>query len=334
MIDTIYLERAVADHPRAEKIMARFPRADRVVCERYGELFNRRGQSFRLQKRRPALILARKIDNHVLPAVPGYGIGEGESFIFSHMLNCVYDCRYCYLRGTHLSASYLVFVNYEDFAASIREQSGRTPDRPCTFFSGFGCDSLALEAVTGFVDHFLPWFGAIDNARLELRTKSVNVQPLLQRDVSPRVVVAFSLAPEAVAGILERGAPPPSRRIDAMARLADRGWPVGVRFDPMIWGEGFAEAYRELFDDVFTRVSADRIHSVSYGGLRFPGEVFDRMVRLYPDEKLLARKLQRNGGTVCYDAKVRQELDRFCEKELLRWIPRQRLFNCECDSTC
>ena len=31
------------------------------------------------------------------------------------MLNCIYDCKYCFLQGMFNSANYLVFVNYQDF---------------------------------------------------------------------------------------------------------------------------------------------------------------------------------------------------------------------------
>ncbi len=59
MIGAIYIEDAVADHPRAIEICRRLPKAAVIPCARYGEVFNPRHQSFRLQKRRPSLILAR-----------------------------------------------------------------------------------------------------------------------------------------------------------------------------------------------------------------------------------------------------------------------------------
>ena len=90
MIDTLYIENDVAEHPRTQAIAARFAAATRVRCERYGEVFNPRAQSFRLQKRKPALILARKFDRLVLEAPTGYGIGGAHNYYFSHMMNCLY----------------------------------------------------------------------------------------------------------------------------------------------------------------------------------------------------------------------------------------------------
>ena len=90
MFTTIYIEEQIADHPRTRDICARFPQATRVRCERYGEVFNPKAQNFRLQKRKPALILAHKHDRRVLETPAGYGIGGRNNYYFSHMLNCLY----------------------------------------------------------------------------------------------------------------------------------------------------------------------------------------------------------------------------------------------------
>ena len=74
MFHTIYIEEGAAEHPRTEQICSRFPNANRIFVGRYGEVFNRKGQNFRLQKKRPALILARKFGRLVLPAPNGYGV--------------------------------------------------------------------------------------------------------------------------------------------------------------------------------------------------------------------------------------------------------------------
>ena len=181
MIDTIYLEEAVRTHPRTVEILDLFPRARLISCERYGEVFNPRSQNFRIQKRRPALILAEKFKGHVLPAPEGFGIGDKQNFYFSHMLNCLYDCRYCFLQGMYLSANYTLFVNYEVFQEAIDTTLSSLPDdQKATFFSGYDCDSLAMESVTGFVKVFLPFFRERPRALLELRTKSVRIKELVE----------------------------------------------------------------------------------------------------------------------------------------------------------
>ena len=99
MFKTIYVEEAVAHHPRTQATLARFSDAQRIPCKHYGEVFNRAAQNFRLQKHQPSLILAEKRGQQVLPTPAGYGIGSQTNFYFSHMLNCLCDCRYCFLQG-------------------------------------------------------------------------------------------------------------------------------------------------------------------------------------------------------------------------------------------
>jgi spore photoproduct lyase len=326
MIPLIYIERAVADHPRVAAVLARHPRASRVYCERYGEIFNRRAQNFRLQKRRPALILARKHDKHVLRAPDGYGVGGDANFYFSHALNCLYDCRYCFLQGMYRSAHYVVFVNFEDFQRAI--DGRRRPDRQTWFFSGYDGDSLAFEPVTGFADTMLPFFAARPDAWLELRTKSTQVRTLLQRDPVANCVTAFSFTPAPVARTAEHRVPAVAKRIDAMARLARAGWPVGLRFDPLIFVDGYREHYAGLFREIFSRLPADTIHSVSLGPFRLPRGFFNRMVRLYPEEPLFAGALAERAGLISYAPEVEAEMVDFCTRELLQYVDDDRLFPC------
>ena len=153
MIDTIYVEDQVKRHPRVREICARFESARVISCQHYGEIFNRHNQNFKLQKARPALILAAKLNRRVLPIPAGYGINGARGYYFSHLLNCLYDCRYCFLQGMFRSAHYVWFVNYEDFIDDIRMTcNGANGDT--WFFSGYDCDSLALDPVARPGDGF------------------------------------------------------------------------------------------------------------------------------------------------------------------------------------
>ena len=82
MINTLYIEENVRHHPRTLTICERFPQARKIICERYGEVFNPKAQNFRLQKKNPALILAEKYKNFALPAPLGYGIGADKNYYF------------------------------------------------------------------------------------------------------------------------------------------------------------------------------------------------------------------------------------------------------------
>ncbi len=307
MIDVIYVEREAWDYPRTREIVARFDGARVIDCERHGELFNRAAQNFRLQKQRPALMLAVKHGRKVLPVPSGYGLEDAPGYYFSHMLNCVYDCRYCFLQGMYRSANYVVFVNDQDFIDEIRRHAAMR-DAPVWFFSGYDCDSLALEPVTGFVDGLLPTFADLENARLELRTKSTQTRALHRRDPLDNVVVAFSFTTVPAGEALEHKVPDIARRIDAMAALQARGWRVGVRFDPVIYHEGFEDAFASLCERIFAKIDGAALHSACIGAFRLPRDFFKRMRRLYPRERLFASHLSDADGMVGYPRELERAL--------------------------
>ena len=96
-------------------------------------------------------------------------------------------------------------------------------------------------------------------------------------EAPPNVVVAFSFTPEEVQASVEHLTPSVDRRIRAMKTLQERGWRLGLRFDPLIYDEGFREQYRRLYEQVFGAVRVESLHSVSLGPFRLPGELFRAM---------------------------------------------------------
>ena len=329
----IYVEEDLFDHPRSRAILGRFKRATIVPCHHYGEVFNRNNQNFRLQKRRPALILARKTQRLVMPAPDDYAIGSRENHYFSHMLNCPYDCRYCFLQGMYRSAHYLLFVNFEDFGDEIERMTNATQNPalgpPVHFFSGYDSDSLAYDGVSGFLDYILPVFAGLgDRAGLELRTKCAHIDPLLKHDPLSNCVVAFSFTPEAISKALEHGVPGLHLRLRALSRLAEAGWRIGLRFDPLIHTSDFQDQYRALFRTIFDQIPSDAVHSVSLGAFRLPEGFHGQMTRLYPDEPLFHRGLVREGGMVSYPRKLETDMIDRCQEMLARHMGGDRIYPC------
>ena len=91
---------------------------------------------------------------------------------------------------------------------------------------------------------------------MELRTKSIQIQALLDREPAERVVAAFSMTPEPISRLLEIQVPPLNHRIEAMMKLQDRGWKLGLRFDPLT---------AKSFECEFLLHKLPRFHAVGIG---------------------------------------------------------------------
>ena len=328
MINTIYIEEEVLNHPRTKILIERYTNAKIITCGRYTEIFNRKSQNFRLQKKNPALILARKYENMILEAPNNYGIGAKHNYYFSHMLNCIYDCRYCFLQGMFQSAHYVLFVNYEDFTNDIKKILNNHRNESVHFFSGYDCDSLALDSVSDFTKYFIPFFKLNPDSLIELRTKSTQIKSLLKISPINNCVVAFSFTPNRISSILEHKTPSVARRLEAIVELQKNGWKIGLRFDPLIYTKDFINEYEELFSTIFPKIDLDLLHSVSLGGFRLPKNYYRKIEKLYPDEMLLTSPLIEKDNVIRYTDDIQENMFSFCQKKISQYISLEKFFPC------
>lgn len=326
-MQTIYVENDIREHTSTTQILGQFPKSRVIAIDRYSEVFNPKSQNFRIQKQNPALILARKHKNHVLSAPPDYNIGGDNNYYFSHMMNCIYDCRYCFLQGMYSSANYVVFVNHQDFFSEIQRLASENQN-PSWFFSGYDCDSLALEPITGFSEKCISFFRDTPDAHLELRTKSTQIRHLMEQNPIPNCVVAYSFTPAPIAKAMEHKTPSVEKRIQCLEKLAEKGWKIGLRFDPLIRAENFQELYQELFTDIFTRLGSSSIHSVSLGPFRLPKPFFKNLIQLYPEESLFAGKMETTDGMVSYPVLEESDMMKWCSEKILEHVSQEQFFPC------
>ena len=328
MIETIYVEKIIKEHPRTKLILSKLKKAKTIEIDRYGEIFNKRNQNFRIQKNNPDLILAFKNEGYVLPTPEGFGVGSSKNYYFSHMFNCIYDCRYCFLQGMYSSANYVIFVNFEDFDKEIEEVIQDNKDKKITFFSGYDCDSLALENLTGFAKHITNIFAKYPDVDIEFRTKSIQTEPFTSIEPLNNVIVAYSLMPNLMSKVLDNKTPSILKRINTMSYLATKGWKIGLRFDPLIHGKNWEKLYKELLDNIYNTIPSHSIHSVSFGPLRFPKQMFKDIFKLYPETPLFSGPLSQHNGVVSYDLKIEEEMTSFCSNITQNYIDKSKIFNC------
>ena len=187
---------------------------------------------------------------------------------------------------------------------TFKKWSPKTPTNLAGFFFGYDCDSLALEKLTEFARTALPFFAKHSNAHLELRTKSVATQILEKTIALPNVVTAFSFTPQEISDALEKGVPSVKARIQAMRRLAEKGWKLGVRLDPIIDCIDFDQRYQSsllisfqtypsppfirfrLVPSVYRSLFSNAWKNYTRQNLSFPRNFQDVAVRLATHRKL------------------------------------------------
>lgn len=327
MFEIIYIEEEIRENPKVLEIQQKFPKSTFILCESYSEVFNRKTQNFRLQKIKPALILAKKQKNFLQKACGRNACTGGDAVYFSPLLNCTYDCSYCFLQGFYRSAHMVLFVNFEDFKSEI-DKALKLNKNPITFCIGYDSDPLALDHIFDLSINFIPFFEEKKLAVLEIRSKSGNITRLREQNPPLNTVVAFSLNPQCIIDAVEKKAPPLPVRLNAIKELQKREWKVGLRFDPIIFSEDFENNYAGFFEEVFSNLESSP-HSVTLGTLRFSKTAYKNMTSNSFQERLLAPLKENLNNSFSYDKEIEEKVFSFCQEKLLKYIPKEKLFLCD-----
>jgi spore photoproduct lyase len=286
--EAIVVERGAEETPMARRCRARLSGVPFTIVDDRSEMRSAMAGDFAAAKRR--LLLAPHRGSFLGHCPAGTrGLACCSYLVMNLASNCPMDCGYCFLQEYLADAAPLTaYVNPEAALAELAQILDRHPDRRFRIGTGELADSLALDPLTGLSAELVPFFAARSNALLELKTKTDAVDELCRHDPKERVVVAWSLAPDAAATIAERGTAPVAARLAAARRVLAAGYKVGVHFDPLIEHAGWDEGYRDLVAALAAAVPAERLAWVSMGALRFSPGLRTRVRARFPGTPLLA----------------------------------------------
>ena len=320
----IYVEKSVRDHPRTKRIIEQFPNAHVIEIDHYKDVFCRRGQNYLLQHQAQNLILAQKTGNLIYPGAPVCQSFGNEHFYYtSCMMNCIYDCEYCYLKGMYPSGNIVVFVNLEDYFEKIREILARHAVYLCV---SYDTDLLALERICGYVGEWLLFAKTQEHLKLEIRTKFAEQAFFESMEENRRIIYAFTISPQQVIDAYEHGTPSLEKRIDCAAFAAQRGHPVRLCFDPLIYCPEWKEQYDHMLQLVFSRMQEKDILDVSVGTFRISQEYLKNMRKQAPDLAVVQFPYINHGGVYQYPAELAEEMEQYLMKELRKMISEEKIF--------
>ncbi|GAB4033328.1 MAG: hypothetical protein Fur0012_12860 [Elusimicrobiota bacterium] len=229
-------------------------------------------------------------------------------FVLNLGFGCPFECSYCYLQGYQNINALILPYNLNDFFIEFDSKFAGL-ENTIRIGTGEFTDSLALDEYSGYAAELANFFSSRKNVLFELKTKSAATGGLLGIKSSSSVVVSFSLSPRSVSSKEEFLCADVGERIKAMKNLSSAGWPVAFHLDPIVYRPDFAELYRELFEEVFSSVSPEKIKWVSLGTFRFNPETAKMVERRFPRSSILdAEMILDFDGKLRYPFKVRKEI--------------------------
>lgn len=316
----VYVEERALEYPLTQSILSKLPDANVVCIKHYKDVFDRKRQNAVLQHEHRSLIVAARDGNRVFEGAPVcQSFGNKNFYYASSMMNCPFDCEYCYLKGMYPSSNMVVFVNLEDYRADVESKLAEGPMYVC---ASYDTDLIAMNALTGHVDFWKELARSHPDLLVELRTKAA-VEIM---DNISNVIYAFTVSPEEVVSRYERATAPVSARIKAAAKALDNGAKVRLCFDPIIKIPDYENAYKNLVDEVAAELPFEKLTDVSVGTFRISSDYLNKMRRAYPDSEVAWYPYVIKDGVAQYEPETDRAMQDYVCGLLEKHIGREKIF--------
>ncbi len=183
---------------------------------------------------------------------------------------CSMDCSYCILQAYFHPPVLQYFSGFNSIDSEL--QAIFLQNKIFRIGTGEYTDSLIWEKVSLMPEFLVNAFAKQNNSVLELKTKTVNIESLLNLDHNGKTIISWSLNTPMIISSQEKGTASLTARLEA-ARLAElKGYKLAFHFDPIVIYPGCEDDYKNVIQKIFKYINSDSIVWISLGTFRFmPG---------------------------------------------------------------
>jgi spore photoproduct lyase len=258
------------------------------------------------------------------PGTPRYVCCDYRIINFAQ--GCTLNCTYCILDSYFSSNTPLVFENREQLLAELDEVLSEETGL-IRLGTGEFTDSLLFEKSYPLYEQLIPRIAASSHAILEIKTKTIQVDSLLEIRCKDHVIVSWSLNSKAIARREERGAPDIDARIGAARRVEDCGYKLAFHFDPIIHHEGWEDGYGETIEELFKVIDPRNVVYISMGTLRFVPRM-KQIMETNGAQFLNGDFVRGDDNKMRYFRPLRTRMYRTLLAALRQYVPEQRIYLC------
>lgn len=243
---------------------------------------------------------------------------------------CTAMCLYCYLVCNYNKCSYLrVFVNREEMMNKLIRFSEKS-DTENVFEIGSNSDLILENTITGNLPWILEEFLKAKKGKLTFPTKFNMVEPMLNINHQGRVIFRMSVNPQFIISNIEVGTASLKNRIEALNKVAEADYPVGILIAPVILLDNWKDLYTELLDILADTLSPKvkksmfiEIIFMTYSFIHrsINKEAFPEAMELYDKELMRGRGM----GKYCYRTELREEGEQFLLEEIDRRFGKDKI---------
>ena len=290
-LDAVYVEHGCEGSALATRILDALPRDVPVThvadAREAARPASDSRDPFSAGKRR--LVIARRKTPFLMPCPAGSSKFACCGYLVLTLAsNCPMDCSYCFLQEYLAdNPAFQVYANYTDSFDELDRLCENARGRNFRVGTGELADSLAFDSITEISRDLIDFFAARENLTLEFKTKTAEIENLLDVDPCGRVLVSWTLSPDAVYRSSENLTASPAARIAAARAVLDAGYRVAFHFDPLIAYPDAERDYLLLIDELLDIVPPKQISFISMGGLRMTPRLRGAARGRFPDDPML-----------------------------------------------
>lgn len=243
---------------------------------------------------------------------------------------CTAMCMYCYLVCNYNKCSYLrLFVNREEMLDKILKSAEKS-EKELTFEIGSNSDLILENTITNNLAWTIPKFAEKRRGFLTFPTKFDMVDSLLPLKHNGRIIIRMSVNTEKVIKRVEFGTSNLESRVNAINKLKNAGYKVGILIAPIIlldnWEEDYENLIKYLSDSLDYAIKKDTFFELifmtySYVHKMINSEAFPNAIELFNPEKMTGR----GKGKYMYKEAIKTQGEAFFREKMNKYFPNNKI---------
>ena len=324
--DKIYFEKAISNYELGKELLEKYKDVPKTEIENHNNIEE-----------------MRKKENKEFPRMKKnliIGIRKTHKFVENHKISdylvpytssgCTASCLYCYLVCNYNKCAYLrLFVNREEMLDKIIKTAEKS-ERSLTFEIGSNSDLILENTITDNLVWTIENFKNTKQGFLTFPTKFDMVDSILPLNHKGKIIIRVSVNPEEIIRKVEFGTSDLDSRINAINKLKDAGYKVGLLIAPVIFVENWKDKYLELIKYLDAKLSKKVkkelffeviFMTYSYVHTKINEEAYPNAINLY-DKNLMTG---RGKGKYWYKNDIREEGEKFFRENLGKYFQNNKI---------
>jgi spore photoproduct lyase len=310
----VYYAKDAGNSELFSKVKSVFPKADFTEIESLKSFL--KGKTFSIEdynKRTENLFILQEKYDYFKKCPCTCGVLNCGYSIMNLGMGCPYECSYCFLQGYQNVPGIILPCNISGYLSDEKISADAKG-----FFgykrigSGEFTDSLVFDDITNFSKKIIPFFRQRNDIYFEFKTKSLNINNMLECGGTQNIVAAWSVNSALMSAENEHKTPDIPQRLNAAKQCAQAGFGAAFHFDPIIPYEQWKSGYKETVDMIFDIVPNESIKWISLGTLRMPAILKPVIENRFPQNRILDGELLLGKDyKLRFDDKIRIEIYKF-----------------------